>query len=166
MTDTSQLCELVAKNFHQYNLIKSCLPASIILSELLKVKGTSCNVAIGYAVGKSLKLGFRHVWVVTSDMQELDVGLNITQLHDSSYPDWYYLSESFPSDYDRLDLESTQDVINNDQFENALNIIKKSGTKSYWKGFATPPLNRLRKLLHRSLSHKTSSNILKRGCKL
>lgn len=146
-----EYCEAVAKLFNKANFIKSCLPASIVLSEVLNANDIPCYVAIGYAVGKEIKRSFRHVWVIDARGNNYDVGQVLTQLHDPTYPDWYELSQTIPENHCRLDRESELDSKNQDLFETALKAIQKSGTKLYWKKYATPSLRRLRKQIHLNL---------------
>lgn len=154
----------VATAFKKAELIKCCLPASIILSEILTANNIGCFVAIGYAVGREINSGFRHVWVVDEDGQDFDVGLKLTQMHDPSYPSWYVLRTDIPKDFQRLDMLVDADHVSSLLFENAVTSIKKFGTQVYWKSFATPALKRLRKVLFAELvSTKTTKQISKKG---
>lgn len=154
----SRLFNKVCRVFYDNGIIHACLPASIILCEMLISKGIDAELRIGFATETELiNMAYRHVWVVVGE-KCLDIGLEITRQTYPNYPSWYQLTATLPIDkgIKRLDMETKEGIEALNDFELALNDIRRKGTKVYWKKYATPKLRRMRNELFRCMTHEHS----------
>lgn len=154
MNSTGRLyTETICHVFHAQKMVQSCLPASIVLCEMLRARGVQAELCVGYAIETDrIKMGYRHVWVQVDD-EVFDPGLRITQMNYPDYPTWYRLSATLPTDVTirRLDMESPAAARAAGDLELALRDIKKKGTKVYWNKYASIKLKRIRKELSKRL---------------
>jgi hypothetical protein len=119
---------VVAEAFYQDRICQACLPASLILAEMLEKHGIKTQLVYGFSLitSSDRKCAARHVWLEYNG-KSIDVGgmifekfMGVLLQHITNRK----ISTELPGDVSYMQI--------NKDFETALEAIKKCGVDWYW----------------------------------